>query len=105
MLELCSACERSVVSAQVLDVAGCDDEDGEPDLEQCIDDGSVAAFGSELVDTSTGQQAGRAGEAGGGVLDHPPDDLGARGVDDGDGMVGDVQLTGAAPVGVPSRWV
>jgi hypothetical protein len=41
---------RAVPRAQVLDLVRCDGEDGEPGLEQRIDDGPVGAFDTDCLD-------------------------------------------------------
>jgi len=78
---------RTVAGAEVLELVGADDDDGQAILEERFDDRAVGTFDGDLVGAPLGEAADQVADAGGGVghgepLDHP-----AVGVDDGDSVV------------------
>ena len=78
---------RTVASAQVLDLVGADDHDGQATVEQRVDHRAVGAFDRDLVDTMLGEQPQQATQAGIAVLDGLSNDLPTSSIDDGHGVI------------------
>ena len=78
---------RTVASAQVLNLVGADDHDGQATVEQGVDHRSVWAFDSDLADTVLGEQTQQATQAGIAVLNGLSNDLLTSGIDDGHDVI------------------
>ena len=78
---------RAGARADVLQLAWCDDQDGQRGLEQPVAHRSVGSFDTDLVDTSFEQAAHQGLEAGRVVEDEGPFDHSAFGIEEADGVI------------------
>ena len=78
---------RAVARAQVLDLYGCDDQHRQSGGQQCVDDGTVGAFDTDLVHAGLEQPSDQAPQSGCGVGDAESIDGLAVGIDDAHDVV------------------
>jgi len=78
---------RTVASAQVLDLVGADDHDGQATIEQGVDDRAIRAFDRDLADTMVGEQLQQGAQSSVAVFDGVSVDLLTSSIHDGQGVV------------------
>src|ERR1700758_220999 len=72
---------RAIAAAQVLDLIGVDDDNGDPRVKQGIDERSVRTFDGHFVGTGARQDSNQLGQTPGAVLDHSAIDRAATAID------------------------
>jgi len=92
---------RAVAGAQVLELVGADDDDGQAGLEEALHDRTVGPFDGDLVGPVLGEPADQVADASGGVGDGEPLDHLAASIDDGDGVVVASPVHASGPVTRP----
>jgi hypothetical protein len=78
---------RTVAAAQILDLIGADDDDGQATGEQSVDHRSIGAFDGDLSDTVFGEQVEQAAQARIAVLDGLTRDLLTAGINNRDRVI------------------
>ena len=92
---------RAVAGAEVLELVGADDDDGQAGLEESLDDRTVGPFDGDLVGGHLGEPADQVTDAGGGMGDGEPLDHLTAGVHDGGRVVVASPVHARRPVARP----
>lgn len=92
---------RAVAGAEVLELVGTDDHDGQFGLEESLDDRTVGPFDGDLVRAYLGEPADQIADAGGGVGYEEPLDHLTAGIDDRHRVVVASPIHAGRPVARP----